>query len=255
MRLSYAQLVFIFFPYLYVKVIISAYRMKDWGILSMIFGIFNVRNSLSSDNEQQDFPPVSSQSKIRLHGEATGFLPSFTLERVQSSTSLIYLLFWQVGSANFNTKPKLTESHMFRIAFYFLVFIAKNYFNFNGMWLFWRKLYTSSVIPSNLKSNSVHGTWELYPLCRRCHILQRTKNTKPGLMIVLELRVFVNSTNKLPKKWAKCLLFACMKWVQVLTCNSKSQNIKWVQKIILFTSVWLKLLPLSYGKNNTGSLF
>lgn len=102
----------------------------------MIFGIFYICNSLSSDTEQQDFPPVSRQSKIRLHWEATCFLLSFTLGRVHSSTSLIYLLFWQVGSANFNTKPKLTESHIFIIAFYFLVLIAKNYFNFNGMWLF-----------------------------------------------------------------------------------------------------------------------
>lgn len=136
---------FIFSPYLYAKVIISVYGTKGWGILSMIFGIFYVCNSLSSDTEQQDFPPVSSQSKIRLHREATGFLLSSTLGRVQFSTSLIYLLFWQVGSANFNTKPKLAESHMFRTAFYFLVFIAKNSFNFNGMWVFWSELHTSSV--------------------------------------------------------------------------------------------------------------
>lgn len=158
MPLSYTWLVFIFSPYLYAKVIISAYGTKGWGILSMIFGIFYVRNSLSSDTEQQDFSPVSSQSKIRLHREATGFLLSFTLGRVQSSNSLIYLLFWQVGSANFNTKSKLTERCMFRIAFCFPVLIAKNYFNFNGMWLFWSELHISSMIPSNLNSDWIYGT-------------------------------------------------------------------------------------------------
>lgn len=162
----------------------------------MIFGIFYVCNSLSPDTEQQDFPPVSSPSKIKLRRQATGFLLSFTLGRVQSSTSLIYLLFWQVGSANFNTKPKLTESRMFRTAFYFLVFVAENYFSFNGMWLFWRELHTAGVTPSYLTSAWVRGTPELQPLCRRCHALRRTKITEPGLTTVLEPGVFVNSTNK-----------------------------------------------------------
>lgn len=131
-----------FFPYLYAKVINSAYGTKGWGTLSMIFGMYYVCNSLSSDTELQDSPPVSSQSKVKLRREAVGFLLSFTLGRVQSSTSLIYLLFWQVDSANFNTKPKLTESPKFRIAFCFLVLVAKNYFNLNGKQLFWSELYT-----------------------------------------------------------------------------------------------------------------
>jgi len=156
-QLSYAQLVFIFLPYLYANHLC----IRDEGLgNSMIFGIFYVCNILSSDTEQQDFPPASSQSKIRLHQEATGFSLSFTLGRVQSSTSLTYLLFWQVGSANFNTKPKLTESHMFRIAFYFIAFIGKNYFNCNGTWLLWSELWTSGVIPRNLITDGVCGTRE-----------------------------------------------------------------------------------------------